>query len=121
MGNNTLSWQEQLALISENMPRQNDEMPDVSDANSDKGVAIAERCGKISIFYEKKGRGGKQATIITGFDNLSQAELADLASEIKKRLATGGSVRGGEILVQGDRRKEVAALLKAKGFKGCNI
>lgn len=71
--------------------------------------------GKLTIALEKKGRGGKQVTIISGF-NLDYDELAALAARLKSKLGTGGSARGGEILIQGDRRSDVARLLKAEGF-----
>jgi translation initiation factor 1 len=71
---------------------------------------------RLDIVLEKKGRGGKQATIICGFEG-SDEELQELASVIKKRLATGGSARGGEILVQGDRRQDVLKLLKELNYK----
>lgn len=73
----------------------------------------------LTIFYEKKGRAGKPATIITGFnpddsDALGRAD--DLARELKKRLGCGGSARGGEILIQGDRREDLRKLLPSLGY-----
>ena len=44
-------------------------------------------------------------------------EVEDLASKMKRRLGTGGSVRGGEILIQGDRRQAVLDFLTAEGYK----
>ncbi len=70
----------------------------------------------LHITVEKKGRGGKTATIVEGFD-CSDQEIDDIARDLRKRLGTGGSARGGEILIQGDRRNDVAALLREKGFK----
>ena len=69
----------------------------------------------IHIVMEKKGRGGKTATIIDGFQ-CSDEEIDEIARELRKRLGTGGSARGGEILIQGDRRADVARLLCEKGF-----
>lgn len=71
---------------------------------------------RMDVVLEKKGRAGKQATIICGFQG-SDEDLLELASTLKRRLATGGSARGGEILIQGDRRKEVVDLLKSLGYK----
>lgn len=71
---------------------------------------------RMDVILEKKGRAGKQATIVTGFQG-SDEELLELASAIKRRLATGGSARGGEILIQGDRRRDVVALLTELGYK----
>lgn len=117
MSKQSISWQEQLAMLSGNLPAADETLTDnIEPEIPEKG--IAQKCGKISVFYEKKGRGGKQATIITGFENLSELELTELASEMKKKLATGGSARNGEILIQGDRRNDVTSFLKAKGFKG---
>lgn len=71
----------------------------------------------VSIFYERKGRHGKEATIIAGLDSLSDDDLACLASTLKRRLGTGGSARGGEILLQGDRRDEVRRILDTLGYR----
>lgn len=70
----------------------------------------------LHIVVEKKGRGGKVATIVEGFE-CSDDVVEDIARELRKRLGTGGSARGGEILIQGDRRDDVAAFLRSKGFK----
>lgn len=71
----------------------------------------------VAIHYERKGRHGKEATILTGLDSLSDEALADLASTLKRRLGTGGSARGGEILLQGDRREEVRGILDSLGYR----
>ena len=71
---------------------------------------------RLDIVYERKGRAGKPATIITGF-TVSDDEVAALASRLKKSIGTGGSARGGEILVQGDRRQDVLRLLTSWGYK----
>lgn len=71
---------------------------------------------KLSIFVEKKGRGGKVATIVAGF-TCSDEELKEIASRLKNSLGCGGSYRGGEILVQGSRREQVASLLREMGYK----
>lgn len=73
---------------------------------------------QLDIILDRKGRAGKSATIICGFTEATpDSEISALARWIKQRLATGGSARGGEILIQGDRRKDVAALLNGKGYK----
>lgn len=70
----------------------------------------------LEVLMERKGRGGKTATIIAGF-TLPDDEVAAIASALKSRLGTGGSARGGEILIQGDRRTEVAAWLRERGHR----
>jgi len=69
----------------------------------------------LEICVERKGRGGKTATIISGFTDDSQA--ASTAAALKKQLATGGSARGCEILLQGERRAQVRDVLKAMGYR----
>lgn len=65
---------------------------------------------KIEIVVERKGRGGKVATIVCGF-TCSDDELASIATRLKQHLGVGGSARGGEILLQGDQRAKVEAWL----------
>lgn len=71
---------------------------------------------RLDIILEKKGRGGKVATIVAGFA-MEDGELSALASKMKASLGTGGSARGGEILIQGDKRDAVLKFLTKQGFK----
>lgn len=70
----------------------------------------------VHILIERKGRGGKTATIVEGFE-CSPEQLKSIAAKLKSKLGTGGSARGGEILIQGDCREKVKTELKAMGFK----
>ncbi len=72
--------------------------------------------GALLVELDCKGRRGKEATIISGFA-IDDERVSAVASKLKSRLGTGGSARGGEILIQGDRRQDVAALLADLGFK----
>lgn len=121
MKKDELSWQEKLALLSGSVPDADNCSDEENKTEEQPLKPLTSRCGKINIFFEKKGRGGKQATILAGFDNLEESELNDLASDIKKKLGTGGSARGSEILIQGDRRKDVHELLSKMGFKVSGI
>lgn len=69
----------------------------------------------LRVVIDKKGRKGKTATIIEGF-TLDDDEVEELASELKRKIGTGGSARGGEILLQGDWKEKVLNLLKEKGY-----
>lgn len=71
---------------------------------------------RLDIILEKKGRGGKIATIVTGF-TMTDEEVDSLASKMKSSLGTGGSARGGEILIQGDKRDAVLKFLTKQGYK----
>ena len=72
--------------------------------------------GRLKVYVERKGRAGKVATIVTGF-TLSDEAVAEVASQLKRNLGTGGSARGGEILIQGDRADAVVKALAALGYK----
>lgn len=71
---------------------------------------------KLNIVFERKGRAGKSATIIEGF-RCGDEELREVAKRLQKKLATGGSARCGEILLQGDCRERVAKLLREEGYR----
>lgn len=107
------SWLDKLAALKEAMPDE-PETDKVADATEpDEAPA---QSGRLDIVFERKGRAGKCATIVTGF-TVGDSEVDRLASEMKRSLGTGGSARGGEILIQGDRRKDVLAFLTSKGLK----
>lgn len=71
---------------------------------------------RLDIILERKGRAGKTATIISGW-TLPQPRLLQIASNIKQQLGAGGSARGGDILIQGDRRTQIAQILTSLGYK----
>ena len=70
---------------------------------------------RIHISRDKKGRRGKTVTIISGI-SLDENGLRDLASELKRKCGTGGSVKNGDILIQGDRIELSIQFLKEKGY-----
>jgi translation initiation factor 1 len=71
--------------------------------------------GVIRIRREVKGRGGKTVTVASGF-HLDDNGLKQLAAKLKRCCGTGGSVKDGEILIQGDHRETLLAVLRQKGF-----
>lgn len=70
---------------------------------------------ELRVLTDRKGRKGKTATIVEGF-TCPDEEVARIASSLKTRLGTGGSSRGGEILIQGDYAAKVASILKESGY-----
>ena len=70
----------------------------------------------VDIILDKKGRNGKKATIIANLQ-LDDDNLKELAAQLKRHCGVGGSARGGEILIQGDKRESVLQFLKQQGFK----
>lgn len=76
--------------------------------------------GTLHVQVERKGRAGKVATIVSGF-TIGDDEVAAVASSLKRTLGTGGSARGGEILIQGDRADATVSALTGLGFKARRI
>ena len=113
---NTTDWKEALGKafnLSDNEEQATPEeepQPDREDAVQQQGKT------RLDIVLERKGRGGKQATIVTGFTCDDEA-LKQVASQLKRTLGVGGSARGGEILIQGDFRQRVLDVLTSMGFK----
>jgi len=71
--------------------------------------------GRIRIQREKKVRKGKTVTIVCGFQ-LDGNELKLLAARLKRKCGTGGSVKDGIIIMQGDHRKALLSELKKQGY-----
>lgn len=104
-------WKDALASLQ--VPQAEDQTEEAAATTEEKKGVQSER---LDIVFERKGRGGKQATIVTGFV-VEDAEVEEVAAQLKRRLGTGGSARGGEILIQGDRRESVKRLLTEMGYK----
>ena len=69
---------------------------------------------KIRVIYQKKGRGNNPVTIINGLE-LSSDDIKLLAKELKQKLAVGGSIENGEIILQGDQVEITINVLKYFG------
>ena len=93
-----MDWKDSLASLMAELP----EEPAAETAPEEAPAAgTAAETARLDILLDKKGRKGKAATIVCGFTVDADAVDA-IAAELKKKLGTGGSSRGGEILIQGD-------------------
>lgn len=90
-------------------------LPEGEDIKEEK-PAEPKQSGRLVVSMERKGRAGKTATIVSGF-TLPADEVERIGATLKSKLGTGGSARGGEILIQGDRRDDVKRLLQQMGYK----
>jgi translation initiation factor 1 len=70
---------------------------------------------RVRVGRETKGRAGKGVTVITGLP-LGEAELAALATQLKRRCGSGGTVRERAIEIQGDHRDLLVSELKRLGY-----
>ena len=73
--------------------------------------------GRVDIIRQKAGRGGKTVTVVTGFVGIGLPEKEQLAKKMQKVCGTGGTVKDGQIEIQGDKREEIARILTEAGFR----
>ena len=72
--------------------------------------------GRVRVYIEKKGRGGKTVTLIKGTD-LDNNGLKDLTKRLKTVCGVGGKAEGDNVMVQGDQRIKVIKELLKMGYK----
>jgi translation initiation factor 1 len=70
----------------------------------------------LRVTLDKNGRAGKQVSIVSGFVG-SSADLETLTKLLKTKCGVGGSVKEGEILIQGDLRQKIVQILLKEGYK----
>ncbi len=70
----------------------------------------------LEAHFSNKGRGGKTVTVIKGFKG-SEIALKALGKFLKNRCGVGGSVKDGEIIIQGNIRDKVMKILQEEGYR----
>ena len=106
-----VDWKSTLGNLIEENPNLNKENPNIQTEEKN-----TQKTKKQTLRVELDKRKGKLATLITEYEG-NDDEVKELAQKLKKKLGIGGSVRDGEILVQGDVRKKVTDLLIEMNFK----
>ncbi|MGH8104505.1 MAG: translation initiation factor [bacterium] len=73
--------------------------------------------GRVDIKRTTAGRGGKTVTIVTGFTGIGRPEKESLAKKMRAACGCGGTVKDGNIEIQGDQRETIARILTEAGFR----
>lgn len=74
----------------------------------------------LRIALDKRNRGGKVVTLVTGFRGTAE-DLAALGKLLKVKCGVGGSAKDGEIIVQGDLRQKVLEILQKEGYSKSRV
>ena len=107
-----MDWKNVLGSLLENadLPAGEEPTPETTPA---KTPALP----TLHVLIDRKGRKGKTATIVEGFDPDIPDETDRIAALLKRSLGVGGSARGGEILIQGNLVDQVKKILSDQGYK----
>ena len=103
-------------LSSEGLPPTPESSPADSQPQTETKPARKNR-GRVDIIRQKAGRGGKTVTVIKNFVGIGLPEKEQLAQAMQKACGTGGTVKNGQIEIQGDKRAEVARILREANFR----
>jgi translation initiation factor 1 len=100
------------ALSNEGLPPGPVDSPHPSEAKP-----ARKNRGRVDIVRQKAGRGGKTVTVVKNFIGIGLPEKEQLAKAMQKACGTGGTVKNGQIEIQGDKRAQVAEILTQAGFR----
>lgn len=114
-GGQSLSHNPFAALSSEGLPPAPENAPDESPAAQAKPEK--KNRGRVDIIRQKAGRGGKTVTVVKNFVGIGLPEKEQLAKAMQKACGVGGTVKDGQIEIQGDKREEVARILTEANFR----
>ena len=105
------------SLNLEGLPPGPESSPETEPPSQNRRNKSSRNRGRIDVIRQTAHRGGKTVTVITGFKGIAPSEIEQLAKQMQKTCGTGGTVKDGNIEIQGDRRQEVVRILTEAGFR----
>ena len=103
-------WKDRLGVLYSTNPDFNYET--VQETEED---TLAPEKQLLRVQLDKRNRGGKVVTLITGFVG-TENDQKELGKMLKSKCGVGGSAKDGEIIVQGDFKQKVIDLLIKEGY-----
>ena len=88
-----------------------------SSRASEKAPEKDKNRGRVDVLRTTAGRGGKTVTVARGFVGIGLPEKEALCKKMRSAAGCGGTVKDGEIEIQGDQRETVARVLREAGFR----
>lgn len=103
-------WKERLNIVYSTNPNFEyftDEMEEIE--------TLPKQQQKLRVSIEKNHRGGKTVTLVRNFTG-TEDDMKELGKLLKTKCGVGGSVKDGEILIQGEFKEKIIELLKKEGY-----
>ena len=106
----TNDWKERIGVTFSTNPDYMFQIQEVAEE-----VTLPKEKQLLRIALDKRNRGGKTVTLITGFRGTNN-DLTALCKMLKVKCGVGGSAKDGEIIIQGDFRQKIWDILKKEGY-----
>jgi translation initiation factor 1 len=108
-------WKDRLNIVYSTNPNYQYETDDAEEAET-----LPKEKQALRISLDKRNRGGKKVTLITGFIGKNE-DLETLGKWLKVKCGVGGSAKDGEIIIQGDFRDKIYEILQKDGYQKARI
>lgn len=109
-------WKERLGVVYST----NSDFKYETDTPEEQSETLPATKQRLRVALDKRNRGGKQVTVVADFVG-SVDDLETLGKTLKTKCGVGGSVKDGQIIIQGDFRDKIVALLTTMGYKARRI